>query len=130
MNEEDKRRYALITGASGGLGSAFALQAARRGWHLILVDLPGTGLAELGRRLSRAYRVDAQSLEMDIADAKERERLCAWIRGNFIDLALLVNNAGTGSHAGFEDSPLDRLGCIVDVNIKATMSLPICSFLS
>jgi hypothetical protein len=119
----DKRRYALVTGASGGLGSAFALQAARRGWHLILVDLPGTGLAELGRRLSRAYRVDAQSLEMDIADAKERERLCAWIRGNFIDLALLVNNAGTGSHAGFEDSPLDRLGCIVDVNIKATMSL-------
>jgi hypothetical protein len=123
MNVENKRRYALVTGASGGLGSAFALQAARRGWHLILVDLPGTGLAELGRRLSRAYRVDARSLEMDIADAQARERLCAWIRGNSIDLALLVNNAGTGSHAGFEDSPLDRLGGIVDVNIKATMSL-------
>ena len=116
-------RYALITGAGGGLGGAFALQAARRGWRLILVDLPGTGLADMGLRLARAYKVEAQCLEMDLADAKRRERLCGWIRCNFINLALLVNNAGTGSHAGFENSPLDRLAGIIDVNIKATMAL-------
>ena len=116
-------RYALITGAGGGLGGAFALQAARRGWHLILVDLPGTGLADMGLRLARAYKVEAQCLEMDLADAKARERLCGWIRCNSINLALLVNNAGTGSHAGFENSPLDRLAGIIDVNIKATMAL-------
>jgi short-subunit dehydrogenase len=119
----EKTRYTLITGASGGLGSAFALQGARRGWHLILVDLPGTGLADAGLRLSRAYRVEAQCHELDLADAQARVRLCEWIRGNFINLALLVNNAGTGSHAGFEDSPLDRLAGIIDVNIKATMAL-------
>jgi short-subunit dehydrogenase len=122
MNEKETR-YALITGASGGLGSAFALQAARRGWHLILVDLPGTGLADVGLRLSRAYRVEAQCLEMDLANAAARGRLCEWIRGNFINLALLVNNAGTGSHAGFQASPLDRLVGIIDVNITATMAL-------
>jgi short-subunit dehydrogenase len=118
-----KVRYALITGASGGLGGAFALQAARRGWHLILVDLPGTGLADVGLRLARAYRVDAPCFEIDLADANSRVRLRDWIRGNVISLALLVNNAGTGSHACFEASPLDRLAGIVDVNIKATMAL-------
>ena len=120
MNET---QYALITGASGGLGGAFALQAARRGWQLVLVDLPGTGLADVGRRLARAYRVEAHCREMDLADAEDRGSLCGWISSNSINLAFLVNNAGTGSHAGFESSPLDRLGGIVDVNIKATMAL-------
>ena len=119
----DKARYALITGASGGLGGAFALQAARRGLHLILVDLPGTGLADVGLRLGRAYRVQAHGFEMDLADPEARGRLCSWISSNSVDLALLVNNAGTGSHAGFEDSSLDRLAGIIDVNIKATMAL-------
>ena len=119
----DNARYAVITGASGGLGGAFALQAARRGWHLILVDLPGTGLGDVGERLSRAYRVDAQCFEMDLADAEARVKLRDWIRANVVNLALLVNNAGTGSHAGFEACPLDRLAGIIDVNIKATVAL-------
>jgi short-subunit dehydrogenase len=119
----DNARYAVITGASGGLGGAFALQAARRGWHLILVDLPGTGLGDVGERLSRAYRVDAQCFEMDLADAEARGKLRDWICANVVNLALLVNNAGTGSHAGFETCPLDRLAGIIDVNIKATVAL-------
>jgi short-subunit dehydrogenase len=64
-------RYAIVTGASGGLGGAFALEAARRGLNLILVDLPGTGLEEVGRRLNRAYRIDVRCFPMDIADAAE-----------------------------------------------------------
>jgi hypothetical protein len=122
MNGENAR-HALVTGASGGLGGAFALQAARKGWNLILVDLPETGLREVGRRLERIYRVQTQCFEMDIADAHARERLRDWIEGSFIDLELLVNNAGTGSQGTFESSPLARMAASIDVNVQATMQM-------
>jgi short-subunit dehydrogenase len=118
-----KKRYAVITGASGGLGSAFALQAARRGWNLILVDLPGTALAEVGRRLSRAYAIDAQCFEMDLSEGDARRRLLEWVRGTFLDVGLLVNNAGTGCHAGFDGAPIGRLAASVDVNVQGTMQM-------
>jgi short-subunit dehydrogenase len=122
MNGENAR-YALVTGASGGLGSAFALQAARKGWNLLLVDLPGTGLREVGRRLERVYRVQAQCFEMDISDSQARGRLRDWIEGAFINLELLVNNAGTGSQGSFETSPLSRMAASIDVNVQATMQM-------
>jgi uncharacterized protein len=122
MNGENAR-YALVTGASGGLGSAFALQAARKGWNLILIDLPETGLREVGRRLERVYRVQAECFEMDISDAQARTRLRDWIEGSFINLELLINNAGTGAQGSFESSPLARMAASIDVNVQATMQM-------
>jgi uncharacterized protein len=122
MNGE-KTGYAIITGASGGLGSAFALQAARRGWNLILVDLPGTGLAEVGGRLGRAYAIDAQCFELDISRDADRRKLLEWVQGTFLDIGLLVNNAGTGCHAGFDGAPIGRLAASVDVNVQGTMQM-------
>jgi uncharacterized protein len=116
-------RYAIVTGASGGLGGAFALEAARRGLNLILVDLPGTGLEEVGRRLNRAYRIDVRCFTMDIADAAAREGLRDWVRESRIALGLLVNNAGTGCMAAFDEAPLDALASIINVNVQATMQL-------
>jgi short-subunit dehydrogenase len=122
MNQ-GRGRYAVITGAGGGLGGAFALQAARRGWNLILVDLPGTGLADVGRRLSRAYGVDAQCFEMDLSEDASRRRLLEWVQGTFTRIGLLVNNAGTGCHADFAAAPLGRLAASVEVNVQATMQM-------
>ncbi len=121
--KSESSRYAVITGASGGLGGAFALQAARRGWNLILVDLPGTGLRDVGWRLSRAYAIEAECFEMDLSDSNARERLRDWISGNFINVDLLVNNAGTGCHSSFQTAPLRRLASTIDVNVQATMHL-------
>jgi short-subunit dehydrogenase len=115
--------YAVITGASGGLGGAFALQAARMGWNLILVDLPDTGLADVGRRLNRSYAVDAQCFELDLSDQRDREKLRDRICDRFLNIDLLVNNAGTGCQASFEEAPIARLASTVEVNIKATMHL-------
>lgn len=117
------RRAALVTGAGGGLGGAFALEAARRGWDLILVDLPGTDLEVVGRRLSRAYKVEARCFEMDLADAAERRSVADWIGERDVDLALLVNCAGTGCCSSFHAAPRERIGAIVDVNLQGTVQL-------
>jgi hypothetical protein len=113
----------MITGASGGLGGAFALEAARRGWNLVLVDLPDTGLEEVGRRLCRSYRVEARCFTLNIADAHARESIRDWIDENDIALGLLVNNAGSGCHASFSAASLGTLADIVSVNVQATMQL-------
>ncbi len=118
-----KKRCALITGAAGGLGSAFALEAARRGWSLVLVDLPESGVQVAGERLARVYRIEVHSLPMDVADREARERLIEWIRNRGIQVDVLINNAGTGSCTLFEGSPLARLAEIVDVNVQALMQL-------
>ena len=113
----------MITGASGGLGGAFALEVARRGWNLVLVDLPDTGLEEVGRRLCRAYRVEARCFTLNIADAQARESIRDWIDENDIALGLLVNNAGSGCRANFSAASLGTLAGIVSVNVQATMQL-------
>ena len=122
-NEYRGKGRALVTGASGGLGGAFALEAARKGYDLILVDLPGTGLHEIGRRLARAYKLEAQCFEADLGDPEARRTIAAWVRDNRIELTLLVNNAGTGWQSGFGEAPIERLCSIVDVNIQGTMHL-------
>jgi uncharacterized protein len=119
----DSARYAMITGASGGLGGAFALEAARRGWNLVLVDLPDTGLEELGRRLRRCYRIETKCLTLDIADGTARASIREWVEESGIALGLLVNNAGTGCHASFDTASLDTLAGIVSVNVQATVQL-------
>lgn len=122
MNDR-KRTAALVTGAGGGLGGAFALEAARRGWDLILVDLPGTDLADVGRRLSRVYKVESRCFEMDLSDAGARRDLADWIRDQGVELALLVNCAGTGCCCSFHEAPRERIGAIVDVNLQGTVQL-------
>ena len=121
--KSQSRRFALITGAGGGLGSAFAMEAARKGWNLVLIDLPSSGVKELGQRLERAYTVETYSVAFDLADADGRERLVAWIAREGIEVDLLINNAGTGSCSAFESAPLSRLAGIIDVNVQALMQL-------
>lgn len=116
-------RYALITGAGGGLGSAFALEAVRRGWSLLLVDLPGSGVKEMGERLARSFQVDVRTVPMDLADPQARRGLAAWIEEQGFEVDLLVNNAGTGVCSPFESAPLERLAGTVDVNVQALMQL-------
>jgi uncharacterized protein len=120
---EQTAASAVITGAGGGLGGAFALQAARQGWNLILVDLPGTGLADLSARLSRMYGVEAEHLEMDLTLEEDRRALARRVNGGSVPVRLLVNNAGTGCQASFDDAPLARLSASVGVNVQATMEL-------
>jgi len=121
--ETTNRMAALITGAGGGLGGAFALEAARRGWDLILVDLPGTGLEDVGRRLSRVYKVESRCFEMDLADGEARRNVVDWIRERGVELALLVNCAGTGCCSNFQAAPRERIEAIVEVNLQGTVQL-------
>jgi short-subunit dehydrogenase len=115
---EDLR--ALVTGASSGIGEAFARALHARGDKLVLVARRGDRLARLAAELGPdgVLPVTLDLAEPDAADAL-RDTLAA--RG--IAVRLLVNNAGVGYGGRFLDQPKERHRAMIDVDVRAVLDL-------
>lgn len=112
------QQYALITGSSQGLGRAFAEECARMGANLILAALPGTGLPEVARDLADRYHVQVEFMETDLTAPGSPEALVNWIERAGWPVTWLINNAGLGYNARFEDSTLqENESCILLNNL-------------
>ncbi len=115
------KTYALITGASQGLGKAFALELAKRQISTILVSLPEEGLGFVVSQVE-ALGQEAYSYETDLTQKDNIVALAAWVNENF-DLHILINNAGCGGTQSFQEASVDYLDRIIQLNIKATSIL-------
>jgi short-subunit dehydrogenase len=113
--------WALITGASAGLGSLFAQRLAAQGLNLVLVARRKEKLDSLGEELSSKYGIETRSIGVDLGDPDFMQA----IDQNTADLeiGLLVNNAGFTNSGDFLDNSLDRELLLVNVNVRATMML-------
>lgn len=115
-------RLALITGASSGIGAAFARRLAREGYDLIITGRGEGRLKALADELSRAHGVAVEIIVADLADPKGVEALVERIRAA-PDLGVLINNAGFGSSKPFHEDDLKGQEAMVKVHILATMAL-------
>ena len=98
----DKKRFgpwALVTGASSGIGKEFARQIAASGINVMLVARRDALLAELGRAISQEFDVQYRALAMDLS----QEGFIAGLADatHDIDIGLVVSNAGTGNSGEF-----------------------------
>ena len=82
----------LITGATGGLGKAFAVECASRGWDLFLTDLDAARLETLAGGLCKAYEVEAICHPCDLTDSPSRLGLFQRISGH--KFWMLITRAG------------------------------------
>jgi uncharacterized protein len=113
---------ALVTGASRGLGAAFAGRLARDGHDLVLVDRDHTGL----ERVAGFIRASGRSVEVLVADLSGEQGLAA-VQTRLEDrerpVDLLVNNAGVSGETEFTVADVAKLQAEIDINITALMRL-------
>lgn len=101
------RPLALVTGASSGIGLAFAEVLAEAGHDLVLVARRADRLHALAQRLQALHRVHAHVLTADLGVIGEPERIASWLQGRRLELDVLVNNAGYALPGSFNDSSLE-----------------------
>src|SRR5260370_2027227 len=108
---------ALITGASGGIGAAYAERLARRGYDLALAGRDRTRLNSLAARICDETSRDIQVLEGDLSDRKALASLESFLKED-ASVSMLVNSAGIGSVAPLLQSDADKMAKIIDLNLS------------
>lgn len=111
--------YTLITGASEGLGKAFALECASRQMNLVLVSLPNSGLFELANFIRRNFQVSVYAFEKDLSRSSACYDLFLEIENEKLQLNVLINNAGIGSTMEFVEGSPEFYERQIGVNVLA-----------
>ena len=114
--------HALVTGASAGIGTAFARSLAASGWDLVLVARSRERLEELARSLSGEHRVQVEVCAADLSGDSGVAATEEKIR-NLPALDLLVNNAGFGTYGQFADLPAEQEAAEIRLNVLALARL-------
>ena len=111
--------YALVTGASKGIGKEIAMELADRGYELLLVARNSYELQQVKEEIQKKYAVSVDYLVVDLSEQSSVERLFNWVLEKQIDLRILVNNAGYGLVGEFESYTHDEHQKMMHVNMNA-----------
>lgn len=117
------RPVALVTGASVGIGKAFAEELARRGHDLVLVARSADQLEALAANLRKQHSLEVEVLAADLCVRDDLDRVAARLTDEHRPIDLLVNNAGRGANEPFASSPLADHLAQIDLNITALVTL-------
>ncbi|MFN0198141.1 MAG: SDR family NAD(P)-dependent oxidoreductase [Planctomycetaceae bacterium] len=115
--------WALITGASSGIGAEFARRLAARGMHLILTGRRKELLDQLAGELHTHHGTKCEVIVGDLSDPAEPSRMMNDIRGKGIEIELLINNAGFGMVGEVEKTEVSRVLQLIRLNMSALTEL-------
>ncbi len=114
---------ALITGASSGIGKAFAEELAARETNLVLVARSEDKLNQLAKKFKEKYQVKVDVIAKDLTEPNAAAAVFDAIQTKGLTIDLLINNAGFGSYGDFAESDRERQVKIVQLNILALVDL-------
>ncbi|KAJ5604566.1 hypothetical protein N7510_009720 [Penicillium lagena] len=115
--------WAVVTGASDGLGKEFALQLARSGFNIVLVSRTASKLAALAEEITAQYSVETETVAMDFARNADADYEALREVVAELDVSVLVNNVGQ-SHSipvPFAQTPASEMANIVTINCMGTL---------
>ena len=124
MSKRDGQgRTALVTGASAGIGAAFAREFARHGFDLVLVARRESRLQAMAKDLKRAHGINATVLVADLSNRDAPEQLWEQISERHLTVDALVNNAGFGVPGDFRHQAWQRHADFLQVMVTSVVHL-------
>jgi uncharacterized protein len=115
--------YALITGASKGIGKEMAYELARRKTNLVLVARSGDILQKIASELSSKFSVDIKTLALDLSQQNAAQQVFDFCTKNSLNINILINNAGYGLWGNFEKVSLEEQNNMMQLNMSLVVNL-------
>lgn len=116
-------KYALITGASSGIGLEYARQLAAKGWNLVVVSNRAEENERVATELSSQYGVTVEPLFADLTEADAAERIFAYTQQRGIEVDVLINNAGMLLFSQLVNTPAPQLERIIALHCTTPSKL-------
>lgn len=123
MISEWKGKWALITGASAGIGVALAEELASGGTHLVLTARRQYRLNEVAASLRKKHGIQTQVVIADLAKRGAPQQIYDFTKDHGVRIDLLINNAGFGQYGEVSQVETQRLLDMVEVNCTAVVHL-------
>lgn len=112
--------WAVVTGASSGIGEAIAKRLAAEGFHLVLVARRLDTLQKMATELAQKYNIEARALPLDLASTNSDEALATACQD--LDVGLLIASAGFGTSGSFLSANREQELEMLAVNCRALLS--------
>lgn len=109
--------YALVTGASSGIGLELCRELARRGYSLVLVGIEGPALADAAARLAEDFKVATQTVVIDLARPEAAHELHAEVQRRGLTIDVLANNAGFFLYGDVADADPARVNAMLQLHV-------------
>jgi len=114
---DEQKNFALVTGASSGIGLAISAELARRGYPLVLVSNEEARLAEVALELEAGFRVRAIALYMDLAQSDSAQKVFDYCEANALKIEILVNNAGIFFFKDVTETPCELAQTVINLHV-------------
>jgi hypothetical protein len=118
-----KGRWALVTGASSGLGADFARQLAAAGANVVLVARREAAMQQLAKEIESAHGVATRVVALDLGLPDAPELLASRLQAEGLAIDVLVNNAGFGVYGRFLEIPWERERQMLELDVLALVHL-------
>ncbi|MCF8296081.1 MAG: SDR family oxidoreductase [Saprospiraceae bacterium] len=115
--------YAIVTGASGGIGYELAKLLAKDNYNLILIARTIEKLNEIKKELENKFSISVITLKKDLSASGSATELFDEIKTKNLKVSILVNNAGFGDFSAFAESDLDKQLRMMQLNIVSLTEL-------
>jgi 17beta-estradiol 17-dehydrogenase / very-long-chain 3-oxoacyl-CoA reductase len=117
--------WALVTGATAGLGEEFAYQLASKGFNILVLSRSQEKLGEVEKNIREKYKVDTRNFVMDVANATDSDYQALTDYVQDLKLSVLINNVGVSHNmpVPFSETSTKELKSIIDINNTGTLRI-------
>jgi len=120
---DNSKKFALITGASLGIGRSMAIELSRKNINTLLIALDTPELHQTKQFISSNFSTTVDAFGADLTQPDAAGKIFDWCQANNYQVEILINNAGFGEGGLFENNPLERYTTMVDLNMKAYVAM-------